>query len=77
MDKLRRFLGIRRIDKLPNEVVFINVRIDEGVLRWCGHVERMENDRIAKMIYVGECAHSHSVARPQRMWIEAMNDCLK
>ena len=30
-------------------------RIDEGVLRWFGHVKRMENDWIAKRVYVGEC----------------------
>ena len=35
-------------------------RIDEGVLRWLGHVERMENDRIAKSVYVGEYAGSRS-----------------
>ena len=37
--------------------------IDEGVLRWFGHVERMERDRIAKRVYVGECAGSRSVSR--------------
>ena len=31
-------------------------KIDEGVLRWFGHVEGMENDRIAKRVYVGESA---------------------
>ena len=40
-------------------------KIDEGVLRWLGHVERMENDRIAKRVYVGECAGSHSLGRPR------------
>ena len=30
----------------------IDERIDEGVLRSPGHVERMENDRIAKRVYV-------------------------
>ena len=25
--------------------------INEGVLRWFAHVERMENDRIAKRVY--------------------------
>ena len=29
-------------------------RIDEGALRWFGNVERIENDRIAKRVYVGE-----------------------
>ena len=27
-------------------------KIDEGVLRWFGIVERMKNDRIAKKVYV-------------------------
>ena len=26
---------------------------DEAFLRWFGHVERMENDRIANRVYVG------------------------
>ena len=37
----------------------VDRRIDEGVLRWFGHVERMENDRIAKRVNVEECASSH------------------
>ena len=28
-------------------------RIDEGILRWFGYEERMENDRTAKRVYVG------------------------
>ena len=38
----------------------VDKRIDEVVLQWLGHVERMEKDRIAKRVYVGECAGSHS-----------------
>ena len=34
----------------------VDERIDEGVLRWFGHVERMEKDRIGKRVYVEECA---------------------
>ena len=30
-------------------------RID-GVLHWFGHVERMENDRIAKIVFLRVCA---------------------
>ena len=40
--------------------------INEGVLRWFGHVERMKNDRITKRVYVGECAGSRSVGSPRK-----------
>ena len=49
----------------------------DDVLRWFGHVERMENDRIAKRVYVGECAGSRSVGRPRKRWIDTVKDCLK
>ena len=32
----------------------VDERIDEGVLQWFVHVGRMEKDRIAKRVYVGE-----------------------
>ena len=32
----------------------VDERIDEGVLRWFAHVERMEKEGIAKRVYVGE-----------------------
>ena len=58
MDNLRALLGIRRMDR------FLNVRIrklcevkkgldemiDEAVLRWFGHVERIKRHKIAKRI---------------------------
>ena len=44
----------------------LDERIDEGVLRWFGHVERMESVRIAKRIYVGKYAGSRSVGRPRK-----------
>ena len=62
MDKQRGLLGIRRMDKAPNPWIRelcrvtkkVEERIDEGNLRWFGHVERIENDRINKMVYLGE-----------------------
>ena len=74
MDNLKRLVGIRRIDKVPNARIRklcgvkkgVDEKIDEGVLRWFGHGERMEKDRIAKRVYVGECAGSHSVGRPRK-----------
>ena len=37
----------------------------------------MENDRIAKMLYVGECAGSRSVGRPRKRLTDTVKDCLK
>ena len=58
MDNLRGLLGIRRMDRVPNTWIRelcgmkqgLDERIDEGILKWFGHVER---DRIAKSVYVG------------------------
>ena len=36
-----------------------------------------ENDRIAKRVYVGEHAGTHSVGRLQKRWIDTVNVCLK
>ena len=55
----------------------VNKRIDEGVLWWFGHAERMENDKIAKRVYQGESAGGHSVGRPRKRWIGTMKDCLR
>ena len=37
----------------------------------------MENDRIGKRIYVGQCPGSHSVGRLLKRWIDNMKECLK
>ena len=55
----------------------VDGRIDEGVIRRSGHVERMENDRNAKRVFAGECAGSRSAGRPRKRWIDTMNDYLK
>ena len=63
MDNLRGLLGIRRMDRVLNALIRescgvmkgVYERIEEGLLWWYGHVERMEKDRNAKRVYVGEC----------------------
>ena len=52
------------------------MRVKEGVLRWLEHVERMENGRVAKRFYVGECTDSHSEGRTRKRWINAVHDFL-
>ena len=85
MDNLRGLLGIRRMDNVLNARIRqlcgvtkgLDEKIDEGVLRWLGHVERMGNDRIAKRVYVGERAGSTSVGRPKMRWIDTLKECLR
>ena len=48
--------------------------IDEGVLQRFGHVERMENDKIAKRVYLGECGGSRSVGRMRKRWIDTVKE---
>ena len=40
-------------------------------------MERMENDKIAKRVYVGKCVGSRSVGRLWKRWIDIVKDCLK
>ena len=66
--RIRELCGVnKRVDK----------RINEGIIRWFGHVERMENDWVSKRIYVGECADSRSVGRPWKRLIDTVKDCLR
>ena len=76
---------LRRMDRVPNARIRklcelrkgLDERIDEDVLLWFGHVERMERDRIAKRTYVGECAGSRSLGTLRKRWVDTVNECLK
>ena len=60
MNNLRGLLGIRRMDRVPNTWIRelcrvkrdLDERIDEGILRWFDHVEKIERDRIAKSLFM-------------------------
>ena len=74
MDKIKSLLGIRRMDRVPNartrEMCGMakggDERIEEDVLHWFSYVERMENERIAKRLYVEEYAGSSSTGQPRK-----------
>ena len=85
MDNLRGLLSIKRMDKVLNAWIRqlsgvmkgVDEKINKDVLRWFGTVERIENNRIAKRVYVGECAGSRSVGRQQERWTDNVKECLK
>ena len=80
--KLKGLLGIRRLDRVSNARIRelcgvkkgLNERIEDGVLLCFGDGER---NRIAKKVYVGECAGSHPVGRPRKRSIDTAKECLK
>ena len=53
IDSLRGLLGVRRMDRVTNPRIKelcgvtkgVHEKIDESVLRWLGHIERIENGR--------------------------------
>ena len=49
----------------------------EGICHWFGHEKRKGNDRIAKSVYLDECADSCSKGRPRKRWIDFMKGYLK
>ena len=66
-----------RIRELCGVMKGLDERIGVGVLRWFGHVERIDRDRIAKRVYVGECAGSRSMGSPRKRWIDTVKECLR
>ena len=82
MNNLRDLLGTSRSDRIPNARIRelcgmkkgLDEKINECFLRWFGYVKRMEKDRIAKRVYGGECADSHSVGGPRNRWINTVKD---
>ena len=84
MDNLRVVLGVRRIDKMRNEVIRelcgvekgVKERISESILRWFGHLERMDESRLVKLVYRGECVGNKRCGRPKNNWIGSVKFCL-
>ena len=40
-------------------------------------MERIDRDRIAKRVYVGDCAGSRSATRPRKRCIDTVKECLR
>ena len=85
MDNLRGMLGVKRVDKMKNEEIRrkfgiekgVNELINESVLRWFGHMERMPSERLVKRIYESEGMGDCKVGRPPRKWIKNVREVLE
>ena len=70
MDRMDRVLNAW-IRELCRAMKGLGEKLDEG------NLQRIERDRIAKRIYIGECAGSCSVGRKHKRWIDTVKECFK
>ena len=91
MKCLRSLVGVSRMDRVRNEEVRrragiereLASRADQRVLRWFGHVERMDDYPTAIKVLVTEVRGGRVRGRPRLGWMDGcegslgqqMNDC--
>ena len=60
---------VRRRAGVPNE---LSGRVEKGVLRWFGHMERMDNERLTKRVMVSGVRGSRARGRPRLGWMDGV-----
>ena len=80
MKCLRSLLGVSRMDRVGNEEVSSRAgierelasRADQRVLRWFGHVERMNEYRMARRVLISEGSEGRVQGRPRLGWMDGV-----
>ena len=78
MKCLRSMTGVSRLDRVRNEVVRartgvrreLAARVDMNVLRWFGHVERMDNEQLLKKVMNAKVDGRSARGRPRFGWMD-------
>ena len=84
MKCLRNMTGVSRLDRVRNEVVRartgvrreLAARVDVNVLRWFGHVERMDNERLLKKVMNAKVDGRSARGRPRFGWMDGVKRAL-
>jgi len=84
MNCLRSICSVRRIDRVRNDEIrrrcrkkgSVSERMDQSILRWFGHVERMDGDRMAKQVYESEMQGRRCRGRPRKKWMDSVKEVL-
>ena len=80
MKCLRSLVAVPRMDRVRNEEVPIRAgierelasRADQRVLRWFGHVERMDEYLMARRVLMAEVSGGLVRGRPRLGWIDGV-----
>ena len=81
---LKSLVGVSRMDRVRNEEVRRRAGIerefssiaDQRVLRWFGHVERMDEYRIARRVLMAEVSGGRVRGRPRLGWMDGVKVAL-
>ena len=81
---LRNLVGVSQMDKVRNEEVRRRAgieiefasRADQRVLRWFGHVERMDEYRMARRVLMAEVSGVRVRGRPRLGWTDGVKVAL-
>jgi len=80
MKCLRSMIGVSRMDRVRNELVRERTgvmndlagRVDRCVLRWFGHVERMNEERMVKRVMNSSMSGRRPRGRPKFAWMNGV-----
>ena len=84
MKFFRSLVGVSRTDRVGNEEVRrraeiereLVIRADQRVLKWFGHVERMDEYRMARMVLMAEVSGLRVRGRPRLGWMDVVKVAL-
>ena len=84
MKCLRSLVGVSRMDRVRNEEVRMRAgiewelasRADQRALRWFGHVDRMDDYRMARRVLMAEVSGGRVRGRPRLAWMDGVKVAL-
>ena len=84
MKCLRSLVGVSQMDRVRKEEVRrragiereLASRADQRVLRWFGHVERMDEYRIARKVLMADVSGGRVGGRPRLGWLDGVKVAL-
>ena len=84
MKCLRSMIGVSLLDRVRNEVVRVRTgvrrelaaKVDINILKWFGHVERMDNERLLIKVMNVKVDGRSARGRPRFGWMDGVKSAL-